>query len=220
MAHFLELIFSFPVAVYTALLGLALLYWLFLLLGLVDLDGGDAGLEAVGLDAAGPEGAEVGRWAAAKGNQHEAPGGFIGIPAPIAGTFLILWAWFFSYLAVHLTGLAPGELPWLWGAGIVLGAPVLAFFPARWSAKPLAPLFYIQCGVTKGELVGRKCRILSSRVDARAGRAEFDNQGAGLLLEVRCEDENRLRRGSAAVLIQYDSERDVFLVREGTEKGD
>ena len=47
----------------------------------------------------------------------------------------------------------------------------------------------------------------------RFGQAEMADGGAGLLLHVRCaDDDNGLGRGDEALVLEYDEQRDVYLV--------
>ena len=83
------------------------------------------------------------------------------------------------------------------------------------AVKPLKPLFYIHKARAKAEWVGSVCIIRTGTVAASFGQAEIDDGGAGLLLDVRCLEPNGLRRGSPALIYDYDATREVYLVKEG-----
>ena len=56
-------------------------------------------------------------------------------------------------------------------------------------------------------------RIDTSRVDHRFGMAKADDGGAGLIVQVRCSDEdNGLTRGANALVVSYDAQREVYEV--------
>ena len=52
LAHFLAVALSFPCVVYTVLLGIALVYWVFVMVGAIHLDGADGAADGA-LDASG-----------------------------------------------------------------------------------------------------------------------------------------------------------------------
>ena len=54
--------------------------------------------------------------------------------------------------------------------------------------------------------------LRTGRVDARFGQAECADGGAGLLIEVRCDVQNELQRGSQALIVSFDDEREAYVI--------
>lgn len=66
----------------------------------------------------------------------------------------------------------------------------------------------------KVELIGRRCVVISARVDDRAGQVEFQTDGAPLRLNVRTADASQtLSRGDEAVIVADRDERGVYVIR-------
>ena len=49
-------------------------------------------------------------------------------------------------------------------------------------------------------------------VDKKFGQAEFDDGGAGMIIQVRCDQENKLKKGSQALIVSYDDRREAFII--------
>jgi len=256
MGEFLEGILAFPTIVFTSLLGVVLLYWLFVIFGALDIDILDSGEGLIeggtGIEGAAKgalegatkgvlegatkgvlegaskgvlEGAAKGALeGAAKGGTELAPkGGLLELPstfglrqAPVTVTFslLIAWSWLFSILAMHYGGpLVGGAISHtlLGVAVLVLGFVASVPFAAI-SLRPLAPLFVTHGATKKRELIGSTCTITTGRVDAKFGQASVETGGAGMLLQVRCDKPNNLKRGDEALIVDIDQRRDAFIV--------
>jgi hypothetical protein len=78
--------------------------------------------------------------------------------------------------------------------------------------RPLAPLFRTHPAARRSALVGTVVMIDTSRVDQEFGTARAEDGGAGLIVQVRCEPGNRLRRGDRALVVSYDDAREVYEV--------
>ncbi|MDO5090239.1 MAG: hypothetical protein Q4D61_01720 [Cardiobacteriaceae bacterium] len=202
METFFYTAFTFPTAVPTFLLMLAVLFWLVSLLGLIDadslldgLDGGDGNFaESGGLPAA-----LLWRFR------------LIGYPITLTLTVVALFAWWLCYYAMFfLTPLLPW--PWLrYPVGIAL-LP-LAFYAAAWLAGkallPLRPLF-VQKETRAQGFVGKTAVVRTSAVDEHFGEATLDDGGAGLIVQVRSR--TPLDAGTRVVLLEFDAQDHVYYV--------
>ena len=74
----------------------------------------------------------------------------------------------------------------------------------------------VQAGLRKHQLIGKICVVHTMEVTATFGQAEIDDGEAGILIQVRCERLNDLKRGSTALVYDYDREAAVFLVSPKT----
>ena len=61
-------------------------------------------------------------------------------------------------------------------------------------------------------LLGRVGTVISPEVDARQGRAEFADGGAGLILQVRAAPPGGFGRGDRVVLLEHDAAANTYLV--------
>lgn len=217
----LSIVTTFPAVVYTVLLGAALVYWLFVMLGAVHLehaDGADGiadGLDHGGHGDAGD--ADVG--GDGHGHEHGALAGIMAAlklrsaPASVVLSFLVLFSWILTVLGVQgaIAVLPEGALGIAKVAVFVL-APVLALFPTSVAIRPLAKVFAPPKTVTSKELVGQICTIRTGTVTDRFGEATLDDGGAGLVVRVRVESGEKLARGQQAVIVGYDDDRHEFTV--------
>ena len=61
--------------------------------------------------------------------------------------------------------------------------------------------------------MGQSCRILTGVVDEKQGRAEVAQRGAGINIRVWAPSPNTLRRGSTALILEYDAAAHRYLVQ-------
>ncbi len=132
---------------------------------------------------------------------------------------LVLSVWLlFSWTATNLmtasllpkmTTFMPG---WLAGSAIALSAVVASLPLSSLLVRPLGRMLKVEKTTYRKGLVGKVVRIDTSRVDTKFGSAKADDGGAGLIISVRCDSENNLSRGSKALVVSYDREREVYEV--------
>ncbi len=228
MTEFLTAILAFPTVIFTILLGVVVVYWLFVLLGALDINLlGDADLDADPtmhhLDGHGHTDIDVGGHGHADadmdGHDHgdadaEHPGGVAGliqtlglggVPVTLMLSVLILAAWSFCLGALELLGSA---------GWITVAAPLVALALAvpvtGVVIRPLRRFFLSLAAPQHRDLLGKICTITTLRVDERYGQAEVEDGGAGLIVQVRSTDPGRLHRGDRALIFDYKDE--VFYV--------
>lgn len=235
MTEFLNAILAFPTVVFTILLGVVVVYWLFVLLGALDidllgdadLDGHDLSLEGHGhtdldvdghLDGHGHADGHHGDHDADADAEH-AGGvaglihalGLGGVPVTLMLSILILAAWGFCLGALELfgSGSGAGSAGWLSLAAplvaLALAVPVTGFL-----IRPLRRFFVSLAAPRHRDFLGKVCTITTLRVDERYGQAEVEDGGAGLIVQVRSTGSGRLNRGDRALIFDYKDE--VFYV--------
>lgn len=231
MAHFLSVALAFPAVFYTVLLGVALVYWVFVMVGAlhVNLLGegiADAAAEGAldGVAKGALEGAAKGvlEGAAEHADAIEGSHGAGGIvaalklrsaPATVVLSVVILFSWIFTVLGARaIEALLHGGLATGAELALLVVAPILALFPSSLVVRPLAKVFTPPAATRKQELVGKLCRIRTGTVTDRFGEAELDDGGAGLVVRVRVEAGEKLGRGDQAVILGYDEDRQEFTV--------
>jgi hypothetical protein len=237
MGPFLALALSFPAVVYTVLLGVALVYWVFVVVGAAHVnllgDGAvdaaaDAALEGAAKGAL--EGATKGMLEGAAesldggdggdlGDVHGGNGGLIAslklrsAPATVVLSGILLFAWIFAMVAMRvLDGALTGTPLTIAKLAVLVLAPILALFPTSLGVRPFARVFVPTKATTHNALVGKLCTIRTGTVTERFGEATLQDGGAGLVVRVRVESGERLGRGDQAVIVGYDAERQEFTV--------
>jgi hypothetical protein len=249
LANFLAVALAFPSVVYTVLLGIALVYWVFVMVGAAHLDllgdgaaegalhgGGEGALD--GMDGGGhadvgggAEGAHAdgggdggdGGDGADGGDAAQAHGGaFSGLvaslklrsaPATVVLSVLILFAWLFSVLGMQ------GAAAWLPEAalsltrfGVFFLAPLLSLPITSLIVRPLARIFVPPVAAAKQDLVGKVCTVRTGTVTDRFGEGLLEDGGAGLVVRIRVDAGEVVKRGDQVIILGYDDERQEFTV--------
>lgn len=206
MDRLIETISTFPTAIWTVLLGVALLYWLASLLGLVD-DAlhfhhhGHAELHA--------DGHEMGDFAAKLMAM-----GLGGVPFSLVVTLIALYGWLASALVHQFLLWLPLLLHYLLGAVLLLVSFAFALPATAITLRPLRGLFVTHNAINKAVLVGSVCKVSTQSVDEKFGRAEVASGGAPFNIRISAASPNALARGSRALITDYDAASDTFTVTE------
>lgn len=219
MEQFLSLILTFPTVPLTVAMGVVLLYWLFVIAGVVGHDifdgaaeGAAGGVKAAGDAATGAVKAVAGAKSAG-GHDTDVDGGLFSvlglgqIPVTITFSSLVFFAWVGSMLGRSFLGSGL-----LGGSAVLFGSLVLSLFVTSVALRPLAKVFEPARAARRRDVVGHICTITSGKVDAGFGTATISDGGPGLLLNVVCDKANQLTEGDRAVIIQWDERNHAFEV--------
>lgn len=226
---------AFPTIIYTVFLLITIVYWLFVILGAVDID--MFHFDADGVIDCGVDGAVDGALdgaldGAAEGAAHGATEGLgeaaghvhLGVLADILGglnlrsvpltvtiSFLALFGWLASLFASDLlAGVISGVFVSI-GVGVV--AFVVALPLTSLAIRPLAPVFKTHTARGRHELIGHECLVSTGRVDHRFGQAYCTIGHNELLIQVRCDRvSNGLIKNDEALIIDWSHERQAFTV--------
>jgi Protein of unknown function (DUF1449) len=240
MHEVLTLALSFPSVVYTVLLGVVLVYWTFVMVGVIHIgegsegaldghvDGATKGLLEGAADHLGGGHADVGDFGDAGGDGDLGDGDDGGhgalaaimsalhlrsAPATVIFSLIVTFAWLVSVVSMQLvTRSAPALLGVGLSVAVLFGAFVLALPLTSIAARPLAKIFAPKHAPTNSDFIGRTCTIRTGSVSDKFGEATLQDGGAGLVLRVRVEDGKRLGRGEQALIVDYDAERETYLV--------
>lgn len=242
MSAILALAVSFPTVVFTVLLGLSLIYWVFVLVGAVDLDGGAEGsLEGAtkgvleGATKGALEGATKGvlegsAKAALEGGADGLDGADVdgGVLATLASalrlkdapvtvilSFFSLFGWLGSSLAMMSLGGALGLPSWAIGIPVFLVTSIVALLLTSLAVRPIAPLFQTRHAQRHVHLVGKVAVVSTGNVDEKFGQATLEDGGAGLILQVRADPKLGLRRGDRCLIV--DEEGGMFRIEKMTD---
>ncbi len=222
MDEFFAASLSFPTVVFTVLLGIALVYWVLVIIGALGLDsldfgdgghGGDIGHGDVGHgDAGHGDGGDGGH----DGHSHGFLGTLLGalrldaVPTTIVVSLIFFFGFLLSELSTYY--LLGGTRNWLLETLVLVAVFVVAVLLTAVAIRPLAPVFHTHSAARRSGLVGKVVTIDTSRVDAGFGAARAEDGGAGLIVQVRCDPPNELARGARALVVSYDEAREVYEV--------
>jgi len=209
MTEFLGNIFSFPTLFYTGLLGLTLLYWFTSMMGLADFD-----FDLDDIDADGSSNTDIAE-----------SSGFLnkfkldGIPLTISLSFVIFLSWVLSFLLVNYyqDKVAEEWVKAFIGVWVILLAPVISVPIIGILLSPLKPIFKKFKEEAEGRkadsLVGHIAIVRTNKVNMNFGDADIDSEGASLILKIRAEEPNDLKRGDRIVITEYISDENIYMVR-------
>ena len=136
--------------------------------------------------------------------------------APVTVVFSIfaLLGWTFSLAAMRLLSpLLLGTLTTaLIGTGVLVASIPLALALTSLAIRPLRPIFVHDTRRGQHELVGKTCQVMTGSVDDKFGQARLSDKGQYLLLQVRNRSGARFKRNEEVLIVDYDRERDSYLV--------
>src|ERR1700733_9044269 len=179
MNELVEASLQFPTVVFTIGFGITLVYWLFVLLGALDIDilghghdVGDGGVDVGGHDVGGGHdagdagdggdaGGHDGHDGDGDGDGHDSGGlwralGLGSVPLTISVSFILLVCWVASLLIMHYALPDAGD----WLRGTMLVAVLVGSMPiAAVLVRPLRPVFRMREGKSNADYVGHLCTI-------------------------------------------------------------
>lgn len=207
MEQLLEVAAQFPTVIYSTLLGIVVVYWIVGMLGLIDLDySGDAELD---LDVDSDVDVSIGGLTGLL-----LTFGLTGVPFTLVISIIILICWLISfYLQFYLlTWLSDGWLYYLAGAVsdfivFLISLPITAIV-----IRPLKGMFKSVEAASNHNLVGSDATIATSTVSEIFGQARLLNNGAEILVDVRCDPEHTFKLGDKVLVIKYLQEKHAFIV--------
>ena len=222
---------QFPTVIFTIGLLVALVYWLFVILGALDIDllgGADdvsGALKGAGeAVTGGVKGAAEAVTGGVKGGAEAAHAlvggglwawlGLATVPVTVSMSVVLLLTWAGSILAMqygpHGLGTA---LAIVMAVAVVLIALPLAGFLVR----PLRPVFEVKVGKSNKDYVGATCTITTGHVDDGFGQATIEDGATVLVIPVRCDRAGVLGRGAKALVIDFDPVRHAYVVEPAAD---
>ncbi|HEY0189932.1 MAG TPA: hypothetical protein VGC42_02340 [Kofleriaceae bacterium] len=216
------------------MLGIVLVYWAFVLIGALDIDlfGGDVDVDVSGAAKGVGELVTGGAKGGAEAlHTHADAGGDVDgdldgdgggvwqvlglgdVPVTISLSLISIASWVGSLLAAHYVfGSA------LWQRLIVLALAFVVALPfAALLVRPLAPIFKLREGKSNSDYVGHGCTITTGSVGEAFGQALIEDGGTVLVIQVRCDRPGKLARGDKALVIEFDRERQAYLVEPSAD---
>jgi hypothetical protein len=232
---------QFPTVVFTIVLGIVLVYWVFVLLGALDIDlfGGDVDVSGAakgigdvltGGAKGGAEAFHAGGGGDAAGGGGDAGGGAdadgdldggglwhglgLGdVPVTISMSLIVVLSWVGSLLVMHYVAGSAG-----WQRAVVLVVAIVVALPiAAVLVRPLAPVFAVKEAKSNADYIGHGCTITTGSVDDNFGQATVFDGGTVLVIQVRCGERGKLARGDKALIIEFDRTRQAYVVEPSAD---
>ncbi|MEM7374292.1 MAG: hypothetical protein AAF587_37200 [Bacteroidota bacterium] len=212
---------------YTILLIVVLLYWATVFFGFLNLDSFDLDIDAdldididvdvdldvdvdADLDVDADADTEVsgggGSWLASTASFFNLG----AVPFMVFMSFLILSMWSISVLGNYYWGHEIGWFPLL----LIVPNLLVSLFVTKFASAPFKPIFKKLNQESRGnrDIVGKQCVISLAIQDGRLGQADLFVDGQPLRLTVRSQDKQSIAKGSKALIVEYDKEKDDFIV--------
>ena len=205
MAQLFEVAAQFPTVIYSALLGIVVVYWVIGLFGIVDLNlTGDIDAD-VDADVDGSVGGLAGLMLTF---------GLTGVPFTLVISIIILICWLLSfYMQFYLlTWLPDGWLYYVLGAVADFIVFLVALPITAVVIRPLKGMFKSVETTTSHNLVSKDATVATGQVTETFGQARVFNDGAEILLDVRCAPEHSIKMGDKVLLIDYEKDQHAYIV--------
>ena len=209
MGDFMGAVTGYPTAIYTVLLGVVVIYWVLAMLGMVDIEHSGLDVDVHMHTHADGDTSDVGQLAS-----YVVAMGLNGVPFSVAVSLLVLVSWTVCCLGGEwLLPLVPTlPLQLLAGTVLLVASAVIAIPITAVAIRPLRGLFVTHTAVTNAALVGQLCRVVTGVVNEKDGRADVARRGASLNIRVWATTPNTLRRGSQALIVEYDEVAGRYLI--------
>ena len=219
MLDVIQSAFSPVNAVVTVLLILNVIYWLIVILGVLDVDFldidlPDSGLEIdsdidVDVDAAGEIDMELGHDSILRSVLHFF---YIGeVPIMLLLSILILSMWTLCMLGNHYFN-ARGSF--LVALPVHAASLISSLVICRIFAMPLKKIYNMfnkDCNAPR-KVTGRICTVTTTSVSDKMGQAEVKTKGAPIVLNVISDRKHVFHKGDEAVVVAKDKEKGTYTI--------
>lgn len=213
MVEFITAAFAPVNVVFTVLLLLTGLYWVTVILGVLDINLFDIEVPDSGLETAADVDGEI---------DMEAGGGFLRsmlhffyvgeVPTMVLVSILVLSLWAFSML---------GNDYFNPGGSLLIAMPifivnlVLSAFVMKLCAVPLRRLYVMlnKDYNAPGDILGRIGKVITTQVSQeKMGQVEVPTKGAPIVLNVLSQDEHVFAKDEEAVVVKKEGEKGIYLI--------
>ena len=188
----------------TALLAFVLLYWLVVLVGLIDLDFINLEIETDVEPDAGS--IETIAWL----NSVLTFFNLGRVPFMLFLSFLMLPFWALALLANYYLGTGNNFIGFL----LLLPAFIAALFIAKVLTAPFIRLFAVfeKEHNSNAVVLGQVCTVILPATPTEMGQATVKTEGSPLLLNVKTTGSANLKKGETALVLEYDEKSKFYLI--------
>lgn len=207
MDLFWGIFFSFPVVIFSGLVTICVLYWLVASIGVLTVDclDIDFDIDVKQLSTDNPASGFSGLLMKL---------GFNEVPMTLVITLIALFGWSICYFSFRFFMMPISHyalIYYLLGLIIFITAFIAAVYLTAFTIKPLRPIFSkLNTANSHKSLLGQTVEIRSSTVSETKGEATYEDGGAGLILQVRCNESYQFKRGDKAILLSYDKTNNSY----------
>lgn len=195
MRVFFEACFSPSTLPFTVLLILVFLYWIFMIIGAVDLEILDSLVPDFDMDDGGGLFGPLLQWM-----------GIGSVPVMIMLSLFVFLGWAFSLIANTL--IHPGD-DLLLGFGMLVPIAVVSFFLAGLITRPLSGLFKSE----KHHKIMYSIGVAAtSTVTSDFGQVEIAVRGAPIVLNARTVGDAVIHKGEKVIVFDKDDDKGVYFV--------
>ena len=210
MKELLEFAFSGINLVPTILMIFVIIYWLIVILGVIDIDSLDFDLD-LDLDMDADMDADVDADVDMGGLSSVLAFFNIGhMPLMVFVTFFTLPLWAITLLANEAFG--GGSI--LIGLAVLLGTAFVSLFIAKFLTIPIAKFYRKVKENTEAvkNIVGKICTAKLPITPDQTGQAEIKVNGTSVLINVRTREGLSVQKGSTALVIDFNEAQKVYYV--------
>jgi hypothetical protein len=204
---FFDIISNYPTSVYTVILGIMLVFWIFAILGMLDIDlipsDVDDSLFDVDFDGDIPP---------FVGLLHTL--GLTGVPFTLVISIIALIGFTFCYAvsAYILTPLGSTLIQYAVGTLVLLVGFAISIPITAKIIKPMKPLFVKHFAPSNKDFIGYPCTVSSSKVDDSFGIGIVETGGSPLQINIRADEDQQFMKGMTLRISDYNEVDEVYSV--------
>jgi hypothetical protein len=198
--EFLNLAFSFPSVILSALLFVVVIFWAITLLGFADIDMFESDVDS---DVSQASSGSI--W-------HTL--GFGDAPLTVSASVLVMTSWLITIYAhkFFASVLGNGIVFYVLGGLLLLISLLVAIPISALLLRPLRRFFASKSASQSSDLLGLECVVATGKVTDSFGQARVKYQGTEQLIEVRAENNEQFSSGDTAVLLEHIKDKHCYII--------
>lgn len=188
----------------TALLIFVLIYWLIVLLGLVDIDSFDIDVD-IDMEAEIHGGGSAG-WL-----NHVLYFFNLGqVPLMLFLSFLAMAMWLLAIISTEYLAFNSEILSYV----LLIPNFIVSLFIAKLLTQPFVKLFTaLENHVDDNtEVIGKICKVILNTTDEKMGQAKVEGNGSVVLLNIKTRKGTSLNKGETGLVIDYIPEKSYYII--------
>ena len=207
-----EILGSYPVNLYTIVVGVLVFFWVLVIIGAADMD-----IISIEADPHLHMSVDIDMNA-----ESSVPGfvglmkslGLLGIPFSVVLSVHFFTAWVLTYImsSIMFMVFSPGIMTYLIGSGILVGNFFLAIPVTVIAVKPFRKVFERHSAMSNKDIVGSICRVTSLEVDRKFGQGVAIATDGEMNVRIRSDVPNSITKGSLVRIIAYNDEDNSYEV--------
>ncbi len=136
------------------------------------------------------------------------------IPATIVLSILISLNWLYGYLSIVWVPLEDFTLDFPWIEMIIrfVLITVVSILTGGLVCRPLGRVFGMATVHVNEHLIGKPCRVKSSKVTGDFGEGELTIDGSYIIISLRTNGKRLWHEGDLATIVGYDEEKNVYYI--------